>query len=233
MKRIIAMILAAMMLCCALVACDNGGDEAGTGRPSRETTAEQTTEEKTTEEETTPEETTDDGLPDLTDVYVDVWDTDDASQTDMNIAFTYKKGVGIAVTVPEGGFLYEASVLAPSYSDNLGSLTIKVFAWNTDYETTVAAEPVYTQQFVDYADNSDLVCEFEENQIPGGRYLILVCDGVDQEGTGVGVWAGKPFKSTTMPEEYVKYEIESWINGKANKKLIAKFSLTITELEEE
>ena len=36
-----------------------------------------------------------------------------------------------------------------------------------------------------------------------------------------------------MPEEYVKYEIESWINGKVNKKMIAKFSLTITELEEE
>ena len=61
----------------------------------------------------------------------------------------------------------------------------------------------------------------------------MVCDGVDEAGPGVGVWAGKPYKSSTMPEEYVKYEIESWINGKANKKMIAKFSLTITELEEE
>ena len=231
MKRIIAMILAAMMLCCVLVACDNGGNEAGTGRPSRETTAEQTTEEKTTEEKTTPEETTDDGLPDLTDVYVDVWDVDDANHTAQKIE-AHHKGIGVAVTIPEGGFLYEASVLAPSYGDNIGSLTIKVFAWNTDYATTVAAEPVFTEQFVDFADNSDLVCEFEENQIPGGRYLILVCDAID-EGDGVGVWTGKPYKSTTMPEEYVKYEIESWINGKVNKKMIAKFSLTITELEEE
>ena len=231
MKRILAILLAALLLCCVFVACD----EKEEPRAPRETTEAKTEAptEKPTEAATTREETTDDGLPDLTDVYVDVWDTDDASQTDMNIATTYKKGVGIAVTVPEGGFLYEASVPAPSYSENTGSLTIKIFTWNTDYATTVAAEPVYTEQFVDFADNSDLVCEFEENQIPGGRYLILVCDGVDEAGSGVGVWAGKPFKSTTMPEEYVKYEIESWINGKANKKLIAKFSLTITELEEE
>jgi hypothetical protein len=34
-----------------------------------------------------------------------------------------------------------------------------------------------------------------------------------------------------MPEEYVKYDITSWLHGKENKKSIAKFSLTITEPE--
>jgi len=232
MKRIIAMILAAMMLCCVLVACDNGGDEAGTGRPSRETTAEQTTEEKTTEEETTPEETTDDGLPDLTDVYVDVWDDLNTTQTAQQINEKHK-GVGVAVTIPEGGYLYELSVLVASWGDSIGNLTVKIFAWNTDFETTVAAEHVYAEEFVDFQDNGNLVCEFDEGEIPAGRYLILVCDGVDASGTGVGVWLDKPFKSTTMPEEYAKYEIESFINGKSNKKTIGKFSLTITELEEE
>lgn len=230
MKRILAIVLAALMLCCAFVACDNGD------APAEDTTAKKTeaptTEEPTTEEPTTEEETTDDGLPDMVTSYVEVWNTEDASQSDMNIKTTYKKGVGVAITVPEGGYLYEASVLAPSYSDNIGSLTIKVFVWNTDYETTIAAEPVYSQPFVDFADNSDLVCEFEENQIPGGRYLILVCDGVD-EGAGVGVWAGKTYKASTLPEEYAKYNIESWINGKQNKKSIAKFSLIIEEPEVE
>ena len=230
MKRILAIVLAALMLCCAFVACDNGD------APAEDTTAKKTeaptTEEPTTEEPTTEEETTDDGLPDMVTSYVDVWNTEDASQSDMNIMTTYKKGVGVAITVPEGGYLYEASVLAPSYSDNIGSLTIKVFVWNTDYETTIAAEPVYSQPFVDFADNSDLVCEFEENQIPGGRYLILVCDGVD-EGAGVGVWAGKTYKASSLPEEYAKYNIESWINGKLNKKSIAKFSLMIEEPEVE
>ena len=228
MKRILAILLAALLLCCVFVACDQEAD-----KPEDKTTASTTkapeTEEPTTEEPTTEEITTDDGLPDMTDVYVDAWDVDDPTHSAQKID-TNSKGVGIAVTIPEGGYLYEAAVQAPSYSDNIGNLTIKVYTWNTDFDTTIAGEPVYAQEFVDFADNSDLVCEFEEGQIPAGRYLILVCDPVD-EGEGVGVWAGKPYKSANLPEDMVKYDIQSWINGKNNKKSIAKFSLTITEPE--
>ena len=229
MKRILAILLAALLLCCVFVACDNEGD-----KPEDKTTAATTkapeTEEPTTEEPTTEEITTDDGLPDLTDVYVDVWDVDDATHNAQKID-AKSKGIGICVTIPEGGYLYESSVQAPSYSDSIGNLTVKVFAWDTDFDTTIAAEPLYAQEFVDYADNSDLVCEFEEGQIPAGRYLILVCDPVD-EGEGVGLWMGKIYKGANVPEEYVKYDITSWIHGKENKKSIAKFSLTITEPEE-
>lgn len=228
MKRILAILLAALLLCCVFVACDQEAD-----KPEDKTTASTTkapeTEEPTTEEPTTEEITTDDGLPDMTDVYIDVWDVDDATHNAQKIDANHK-GIGVCVTVPEGGYLYESAVQAPSYSDNIGNLTVKVFAWNTDYDTTVAAEPIYSQEFVDFADNSELVCEFEEGQIPAGKYLILVCDAVD-EGEGVGLWMGKPYKSANAPEEITKYGIESWINGKQNKKSIAKFSLTITEPE--
>ncbi|MBQ1233765.1 MAG: hypothetical protein IIU63_06305 [Clostridia bacterium] len=227
MKRILAILLAALLLCCVFVACDK--EEPKPERPTASSTEKPTTEEPTTEEPTTEEITTDDGLPDMTDVYVDVWDVDDTTHSAQKIDANHK-GIGICVTIPEGGYLYESAVQAPSYSDNIGNLTIKIFAWNTDYDTTVAAEPIYAQEFVDFADNSDLVCEFEEGQIPAGKYLILACDAVD-EGEGVGLWMGKPFKSANVPEELVKYEIESWINGKNNKKSIAKFSLTITEPE--
>lgn len=230
MKRILAVLLAALLLCCVFVACDKETD-----KPEDKTTASTTkapeTEEPTTEEPTTEEITTDDGLPDLTDSYVDVWDVDDATHNAQRID-PGSAGIGICVTIPEGGYLYESAVQAPSYSDDIGNLTVKVFVWNTDFATTVAAEPIYAQEFVDYLDNSDLVCEFEEGQIPAGRYLILVCDPVDEAGSGVGLWMGKAFRANTLPEEYAKYEISSWINGKENKKSIAKFSLTITEPEE-
>lgn len=229
MKRILAVLLAALLLCCVFVACDKETD-----KPEDKTTASTTkapeTEEPTTEEPTTEEITTDDGLPDMTDVYVDVWNVDDETHNAQKID-EKSSGIGICVTIPEGGYLYESAVQAPSYSDSIGNLTVKVFVWNTDFATTVAAEPIYAQEFVDFADNSDLVCEFEEGQIPAGRYLILVCDPVD-EGEGVGLWMGKTYKTANMPEEYVKYDITSWINGKENKKSIAKFSLTITEPEE-
>ena len=182
--------------------------------------------------------TTDDGQPDLIESYVDVWD-DDIDYHNAQKIEADSKGVGIVITIPEGGCLYEAAVQAPSYSDNIGNLTIKIFAWNTDYATTIAAEPVYAEEFVDFTDNGTLTCEFEEGQIGAGRYLIVACDAVDAgaetdpANKGVGVWMGKPFKATTMPEEYAKYEIESWIDGVQNKKTIGKFALIILELEEQ
>lgn len=229
MKRILAILLAALLLCCVFVACEEEKEETP-NRPSASTTEKVTTEEPTTEEPTTEEVTVDDGTPDLTDVYVDVWDDEQTTHTPQPIDET-SKGVGVVLTIPEGGYLYEASVQAPSYSDNIGSLTIKVFAWNTDFDTTVAGEPLHSEQFVDFTDNDTLVVEYDEGVVGAGKILILVCEGID-DGEGVGVWTGKPFKEANMPEEYVKYGIESWINGKQNKKSIGKFSLIITEPEE-
>ena len=228
MKRILAILLAALLLCCVFVACE---EEEPTKRPSTTTTEQVTTEEPTTEEPTTEEETTDDGLPDLTDVYVDVWNTDSENHNPQPIDPKHK-GVGVVLTIPEGGYLYEAAVQAPSYSDNFGTLKVKVFVWDTDFATTVAGEPLRVDEFVDFADNDTLVCEYDVNEIGAGKILILVCDGIDEVGQGVGVWTGKAFKASEMPEEYAKYGIESWINGKQNMKSIGKFSLVITEPEE-
>ena len=222
MKRILAIVLAALMLCCVLVACDKDGKTEETTAAKTEAP---TTEAPTTEEPTTEEATTDDGMED---VFIDAWNTEKDNQNAQKIDANHK-GVGLAVTVPEGGYLSNVSVLAPSYGDDIGSLTIKIYAWNTDYETTVAGQTVFEEKFEDFPDNSDLFSALEDGKVGAGRYLILVCDGVDA-GEGVGVWTGKPY-GAAMPEELVKYNIESWIDGKLNKKTIGKFSLTIVEPE--
>ncbi|MBQ7379022.1 MAG: hypothetical protein IJW70_05000 [Clostridia bacterium] len=229
MKRILAMILAALMLCCVFVACDEGDKPSGETTTAAKTEA-PTTEEPTTEEPTTEEETTDDGIPDLVDVYIDVWE--DKSQSPQALDSKHK-GVGIRFVIPEGGYLFEGSVSAPSYSDDLGSLNIKLFAWDTDFETTVSKNPLQLDEFVDFADNSTLTCEYEEGKFGAGTYLLLVCDGVDEQGEGVGVWMDSPIKDEYLKEEVAKYEIASIINGKENKKKIGKFSLVIVEPEAE
>ena len=59
MKKIIAIILAALVLCTALVACGEKKEEpSGQTRETEQTTPEQTTPEQTTPEQTTPEQTT-------------------------------------------------------------------------------------------------------------------------------------------------------------------------------
>ena len=169
--------------------------------------------------------------PELVESYVDVWDMDDGSHVPLMISDGYK-GVGIVITVPENGYLLETRIGAPSYGDNLGSLTLKVYIWENDFDATVATDPVYMENYVDFMDNSELTTTFEANMIGAGRYLILICDGSDPQGEGVGVWAGKPYKADNMPEEYEKYQIESWIDGKQNKRNIGKFSLVIVEPDE-
>ena len=91
------------------------------------------------------------------------------------------------------GFVDEITVSCPSWNDNLGSLTFKLFAWNTDYATTIAAEPLYSETFVDYDDNTDLTISFKTEDSLGaaaGEYLFWVGDGVDEgKSGGIGTWS--------------------------------------------
>ncbi len=223
MKRILAMLLAALMLCLVFVACD---EEPAPEQPS----AVPTTEEPTTEEPTTEEPTTDDGEPDPVDYYVDVWEGD--SQTPQAIDAKHK-GVGITITIPEGGYLNEVSVPCPSYSDNIGTLRLKVYAWDTDFDTTVAKDPIQVDEYVDFDDNSDLIAYYDEGVVGSGTFLILLCDAEDASGSGVGVWTGSVVREDEyLKEDIEKYNITSIMNGKTNKKRIAKFSLVITVLED-
>lgn len=74
------------------------------------------------------------------------------------------------------------SASCPSYANNSGNLTFKLFKWNTDYTTSVAATPISSQTFVNYTDNANLVLQFTTQ--PAGDYLWELCDGTEM----VGVW---------------------------------------------
>lgn len=116
---------------------------------------------------------------------------------------------GMHVKFPEG-FMEDVTVVCPSWSNNVGSLTFKVFAWNTDFDTTVAGEALASETFEDYVDNDSLMMDLTSDSsrgIPAGEYLIWIGDGVDSSGSGVGFWAkGYPEDSD--------YLIEMFQNGK-------------------
>lgn len=73
-------------------------------------------------------------------------------------------------------------VNTPSYGDNQGNLTLTLYAWNTDYATTVAGTPLAAKTFVDFDDNAWLSLTFPEKA--AGDYLWLLSGGTN----GVGVW---------------------------------------------
>ena len=89
----------------------------------------------------------------------------------------------------------------PSYSNNTGSVTMALFAFDTDYDTTLLASPLAEYTFEDFADNSNLEFEFPSNKpLPAGEYLLLLYDMKDPtptadggaDSTGIGVWFQAP-----------------------------------------
>ncbi|QNK57194.1 S-layer homology domain-containing protein [Paenibacillus sp. PAMC21692] len=68
-------------------------------------------------------------------------------------------------------------VVAPSYGNNVGELTLSLYAWDTDYVTTTSKEAIISKTFVNFNDNSWLELEFPEQ--PQGSYLWELSDPVE------------------------------------------------------
>ena len=123
-------------------------------------------------------------------VYVSTF-TEDGNRTPISLL---AKDSSVAAHIASEGILESVSANCPSWSDNVGSLTVKIFPWNTDYNTTVAGEPVFSQTYVDYEDNQTLFGELftdDSRGLPAGEYLWWLGDGVDAGGSGVGLWSYK------------------------------------------
>jgi hypothetical protein len=83
------------------------------------------------------------------------------------------------------------SVSCPSYNDNTGSLTFSLYRWKVNYVTTVAADAIAEQTYVDFQDNATLVFEFDECE--PGEYILVLSRGTG----GVGVWKFSESKTGT------------------------------------
>lgn len=126
----------------------------------------------------------------------DVYDLIDLNEGGNNVPISLlAEGSSVAArfVVAEGGYVQEMIINCPSWSDDVGNLTFKIFKWDTDYETTVAAAPVAEQVNENYADNAYISFVPGENVVSSGEYLIWVGDG----GSGVGIWGFDIFPELT------------------------------------
>ena len=80
------------------------------------------------------------------------------------------------------------SVQAPSYSNNIGNMTLSVFRWKGDPASTFAEKPLASETFVNFADNSKLTLYVN---LKPGRYVWLA-NGASEK---VGLW-----KSPEIPD---------------------------------
>ena len=129
------------------------------------------------------------------------------------------KDTSVAIHIASEGILESVSAECPSWNDAIGSLTMKFYAWDTDYATTIAGECLVAETFVDYEDNAtlqmDLTDDYAEGGLPAGEYLWVLCDGVDESNSGVGIWA------KVLPEEPDPAIFGKYTNGKETEAAIA------------
>ncbi len=189
MKKNLFAAAGAMLLLAAwsMTACGGSADVADTSADTAGTAADTVITEAITTEAVT-EVVTEAPKRDKI-VYVSTY-LEDGNRTPISLM---GEGTSVAAHIAAEGIVESVAANCPSWSDNVGSLTMKFYAWNTDYETTVAGECLVAETFVDYEDNAtlemDLTDDFAEGGLPAGEYLWVLCDGEDAGKSGVGIWA--------------------------------------------
>ncbi len=100
--------------------------------------------------------------------------------------------VGMQVVLTADAHAISTNV--PSYSNNTGSATLALFAFDGDYDTSLLADPLAEHTFTDFHDDAYLTFTFAEDApLSAGEYILLLYDLQDPtpgngNGTGIGLW---------------------------------------------
>ena len=147
----------------------------------------------------------------ITELYTDLYST--GKYQDL---WFYWKGKPLIMAYPDNletgepetaGMLFVAdssftgiSVKCPSWNNNIGSLTLKLFPWiSGGYTSSVAGTPLAEKEFINFNDNASLRLDFEE--LPAGNYVWELSNATEV----VGVW--KYEKSYGSVRSYFNGEI--------------------------
>ncbi|MDP4117826.1 MAG: stalk domain-containing protein [Bacillota bacterium] len=92
--------------------------------------------------------------------------------------------VGVKYSIKVGEKLTSAEVSCPSFSNNIGSMTMRIYNWTDDYKTTISKKPVVEKRFEDYNDNSILTISLPDEVELTGDILLTFSDTTEN----VGIW---------------------------------------------
>ena len=226
MKKLTALVLAALLSLSALtlISCDKEDAEGATttaGESQAEGAGEAATDAPATDAPATEPEETDPPKPRDEYDYIMLYDAKDGGHGPHSL-MAEGSSVGVRFKFDKG-FLTDGNIQCPSWSNNEGNLTLKIFTWNTDYATTVAGEPVYTQVYENYNDNATLTYDFSTEESLGlaaGEYLWWMGEGVDASGSGVGLWIQAAPTDPKISEVYVNGELNTDVGPEGEMNII-------------
>lgn len=204
LKRIFLLMLALLFVlsfsACKKESAQPSGDTTAAGGTTTAAKASVTTAAKA--DVTTAPETT--AAPSGKYAYIDFYEDSGAGHVPYSL-LTEGSSIGMHFKVAEG-FLEDFSINCPSWSNDIGSLTMRIYKWNTDYATTIAGKPAAEETFTDYVDNSWLFLYFSKDGAKGleaGEYLVTLGDGVDASDTpNVGLWTYSPSTDPAIIEYF-------------------------------
>ncbi len=120
-------------------------------------------------------------------------------------AFTEGSPIGMRMNF--GAPFTKFTVCMPTWSDKNTSLTLSIYKWNVDFDTTRKAEPLATRKIANHPDNGHAELSF--NELPAGEYLICIDEF---SGGRLGAWqmdshVGKGYVYEGVSEKAVDWEI--------------------------
>ncbi len=99
----------------------------------------------------------------------------------------FSEGSPIGMRLSFGAPFTKFTVCMPTWSDTTTTMTMSLYRWDTDFETTRRSAPLASKYFEQLSDNAHNGLSFEE--LPAGEYLICIDEF---SGGRLGVWQMEP-----------------------------------------
>ncbi len=117
----------------------------------------------------------------------------------------FTEGTPIGIRMGFGAPFNKFTLCMPTWGDKDVSLTLSLYKWDTDFDTTREAAPVASQKIEKHPDNGHAALSFDEQ--PAGEYLICVDEF---SGGRLGAWQMSDAVSNALTYESGIEKAASW-----------------------
>ena len=107
----------------------------------------------------------------------------DTAELASHTARQFTAGTPIGIRMGFGAPFKKFTLCMPTWGDKTVSLTLSLYKWDTDFDTSRSAAPVATRKVENHPDNGHAYLEFDEQ--PAGEYLICIDEF---SGGRLGAW---------------------------------------------
>ena len=141
----------------------------------------------------------------------------DTAELATHSARQFTEGTPIGIRMGFGAPFNNFTLCMPTWGDKTVCLTLSLYKWDTDFDTTRSAAPVATRKVENHPDNGHAYLQFDEQ--PAGEYLICIDEF---SGGRLGAWQMSSAVSNA-------YTYESGVEKAASWEISVSFTKTPVE----